>query len=75
MSGSCRGRATLVGCWGRKGVRRRPASPLGFLLCPEGGGNLTWSPGFKGVTGRVSGSPGDLEWRARLSRHYWVGSG
>ena len=64
----------LVGCWGRKGLQRRPASLLGFLLCPEGGGNLARPPVFSGATGRVSGSPGDLEGRARLCRR-WVGSG
>ena len=83
LSGSSGGRAmylcpagagtALVGYWGRKGLRRRPASLLGFLVCPEGGGNLAWSPVFSGATGRVSGSPGDLEGRARLCRR-WIGS-
>lgn len=50
-------------------------SLLGFLLCPEGGGNLVWSPIFSGAPGRVSGSPGNLEWRARLSRRWVVPSG
>lgn len=43
-------------------------SLLGFLLCPEGGGNLAWSPVLLGGTGRVRGFPGDLERRARPRR-------
>lgn len=67
-------RVALVGCQGRKGLSRRPAFLLGFLFCPEGGGNLAWSSVFCGATGRVSGSPGDLEGRTKLCRR-WVGSG
>lgn len=66
------GPGALVGCSGRKGLPLRPASLLGFLRCPEGGGNLAWSPIFSGATERVSGYPGGLERRARLSGR-WVG--
>lgn len=55
-----------MGCWGRKGGPRRPASVLGFLLRPEGGGNWAWSPAFMGGDGARERFPGDLEGRARL---------
>lgn len=49
------GRGRLGGLLGAEGVRWRPASVPGFLLCPEGGGNLAWSPVFWGRQGELAG--------------------